>query len=134
MTKTEIIMGQEPTEVYTDDPRFSERVTIDYYLDIHEKVINKGDELEIKWLVGGYGRTRVTTGVITELGSLGSFFLWNGIEKTIVSINREYDFDLSTKFGSKHIRVFRTSAEHGFGAMDVHAHTTYVKILKKGTK
>jgi hypothetical protein len=100
-----------------------------YYKDIADKVIHFGDTLEIKSLVGGYGRTSTFVGKLLSTNGFGTWCLViNGI-KEYVSVNTDLDFDLLYKDSSDKIMVFNTTTKHGFGSYDVHAHNTYVKIL-----
>jgi len=98
-----------------------------YILDINNQTIHVGDRVEIKKTSGGYGRTEIVDGVIKEIMAYGAFKLKGS--NSPVTFKQNYDFENARKYNKY---ILTTTIQHGFGAMDVHAHDVYVKILEKG--
>jgi len=100
-----------------------------YYKDIADKTIMVGDTLEIKSLVGGYGRTDIFIGVLISINQFGTFMLNIKGKRVDVSVYSELNFDLLSETATELLMVNETTTTHGCCPMDVHAHDTYVKIL-----
>lgn len=118
----------EPSKVRTEENR---KDAASYYMDIENNVIHVGDTVEIKSVTGGYGRTDIFKGLLLEIDCFGRFRLEIEGEKKYIGVSSDLNFDLLTETATSTIMVFNTVTKHGFGAMDVHAHDTYVKITKK---
>ena len=104
-------------------PSYNFKGTDRYIIDMNQRTINVGDRVEIKRTCGGYGETETIVDTITEINVGGCFKL----EKHgLVSHYESYDFENSAKYGKY---ILKTTAKHGFGAMDEHAHDVYVKII-----
>lgn len=121
------IIGNVPTKSKVNEK--GQTVEL-YYKDITNKIIHVGDILEIKSLIGGYGRTKTFVGKFLSSNDFGTWCLECDGVKEYVSTSSDLDFDLLFQNEYSKIMVFNMSTKHGFGSMDVHAHNTYVKILE----